>query len=349
MDYELHMHQALLYTKDKDARVHCRLCRHMCKIADGKTGVCNVRENRGGTLYSIFYGKPIAMAVDPIEKKPLFHFRPGSRAFSIATPGCNFQCDFCQNWDISQYGRGASDRIPAKEVSPETVVREAIAGSCASISYTYTEPTIFFEYALDIAKIAKSKGLENNFVTNGYMTREALDMIAPYLAAANVDLKAFRKETYRRVMKAELDGVLDSIRYMKKLGIWVEVTTLIVPGMNDDEKELSGIANFLVETSREIPWHISRFVPHFKREETAPTPLKTLNAAYEIGRKAGLRYVYLGNVPGDKTETTFCYSCGEKLITRDGYFIRENKITPKGECPACKSRIDGIGMGRTGG
>lgn len=338
------MHEAMLYSRETDRKVSCRLCRHMCKIDDGKTGICRVRINRGRMLYSMFYGRPVAMTADPIEKKPLFHWRPGTRAFSIATPGCNFQCDFCQNWQISQYGKDVLENPPETEVPPEVIVAKAKANRCASISYTYTEPTVFFEYALDIAKLAKAEGIGNNFVTNGYMTREALDAIKPYLNAANVDLKTSRKDTYRDIMKAQLDGVLDSIRYMKKLGIWVEVTTLIVPNMNDDKKELEDIAKFLVETGRNIPWHISRFVPHYKMEKIPPTPLETLKMAYEIGKEAGLRYVYLGNVPGDETENTFCYSCGEKIIAREGYVIRANKITPEGKCPSCKSKIDGVGM-----
>lgn len=338
----------MLYNKEEGGRVRCRLCRHGCAIDSGSDGICNVRHNDAGTLYSIFYGRPIAMAVDPIEKKPLFHYRPGSTAFSIATPGCNFQCSFCQNWDISQYGRGASERVPRQEVSPDAVVSQAKANRCKSISYTYTEPTIFFEYAFDTAKLAKAANIGNNFVTNGYMTREALDAIQPYLDAANVDLKAFRKETYRKIMKAQLDGVLDSIKHMKEIGIWVEVTTLVVPGMNDDESELRDIANFLVGVGRDIPWHISRFVPHYRMENVEPTPIKTLKRALEIGRGAGLRYIYLGNVPGDESESTRCYQCGEMLIERVGFGILSNKITNKGECPSCKSKIDGIEMGVAG-
>jgi len=342
------MHEAMLYTKEADRKVHCQLCRHNCLIEAGKAGICNVRLNEDGTLYSIFYGRPIAMAVDPIEKKPLFHYKPGSTALSIATPGCNFQCEFCQNWDISQYGRGASERIPGQEILPDAIVANAVSGRCKSISYTYTEPTIFFEYAYDTAKLARAAGIGNTFVTNGYMTREALDTIKPYLDAANVDLKAFRKDTYRKIMKAQLDGVLDSIKYMKELGIWVEVTTLIVPEMNDDEAELKDIANFLVGVGRDIPWHISRFVPHYRMNDSKPTPLKTLKKAYEIGKNAGLRYIYLGNVPGDETESTHCYECGELLIERTGFSILQNKITNRGDCPKCKTEIDGIEMGVAG-
>jgi pyruvate formate lyase activating enzyme len=336
------MREAMLYSKESGSKVRCRLCRHTCLIDDGKVGICNVRKNEGGVLRPIFYARPISMAVDPIEKKPLFHYLPGTRSFSIACPGCNFRCPFCQNWEISQYGREDSVRAPSMEVAPEKVVAEAVASSARSISYTYTEPTIFFEYAFDIAVLAKKKGLGNIFVTNGYMTREAIDAIAPYLDAANVDLKAFKRDTYRNLMKASLDGVLDSIRYMKEKGIWIEVTTLVVSGMNDGADELSAIANFLVQMGRDIPWHISRCVPHYRMDDIPQTPIATLKQAYEIGKKAGLRYVYLGNVAGDETEGTFCYECGERLIERAGYRIVSNRLENHSSCPKCKAKIDGI-------
>ncbi len=339
------MHEAMLYDKEADLKVRCRLCRHGCTIAEGEKGICNVRVNNNGILYSIFYGKPIAINIDPIEKKPLFHYYPGSKALSIATFGCNFQCPWCQNWDISQYGRIETDRIPTKDVLPEQIVAQAKAYRCRSISYTYTEPTIFFEYAYDCAKLAHASSLGNNFVTNGYMTREAIDAIWPFLDSANIDLKSFRKDTYRRLMKAQLVGVLDSIKYMKQVGIWVEVTTLIVPKMNDDPSELKDIAQFLVSVGRDIPWHISRFYPHYKYKDAEPTPLSTLEQAYEIGKAAGLRYVYMGNVVGDPTESTYCYNCGKKIISRIGYHIEENIVTEKSTCPDCGAEIDGIGLG----
>ena len=338
------MREAMLYSQEKGDAVRCRLCRHGCLIRAGEYGICDVRYNDGGTLRSIFYGKPIAMGVDPIEKKPLYHYKPGTKAFSIATPGCNFRCDFCQNWEISQYRHGSSPEVKMKEVTPEAIVANAKARKCASISYTYTEPTIFFEYAYDTAKLAKAAGVGNTFVTNGYMTREALDTIRPYLDAANVDLKAFRKDTYRKVMKAQLDGVCDSIRYMKELGIWVEVTTLIVPGMNDGESEIRDIANFIVETGRDIPWHISRFTPRYERTDSPPTPMATMKKAYDIGKKAGLRYIYMGNVAGEASENTYCYDCDTKLIEREGFFMEKNLITYKSTCPKCDSKIDGIDM-----
>ena len=337
------MREAMLYTKESGQVVNCRLCRHSCRIPEGGLGLCNVRKNEGGNLFSIFYGRPVAMSVDPIEKKPLFHYHPSSKAYSIAMPGCNFQCPFCQNWNISQYGRESSVRISDQEFEPGHIVEEAKLSNCRSISYTYTEPTVFFEFAYDTAVLAKKAGLGNNFVTNGYMTRDAIDTIAPYLDAANIDLKAFRKDTYRKLMKAQLEGVLDSIKYMKQKGIWIEVTTLIVPGMNDDEKELKDIAQFIAETGGDVPWHISAFYPHYHYNDREPTPMGIMKKAFDIGKKAGLRYVYMGNVPGGN-ENTYCYNCGELLIKREGFFVANNLITEKSKCPKCSYSIDGIGM-----
>lgn len=353
------MHEAALYTRNPDRSVRCGLCRHNCHIKDGKLGICMVRENRGGTLYSLFYGRPCALAVDPIEKKPLFHFRPGSRSFSVATLGCNFQCEFCQNWDISQYGRssGVADFSPRSsgtnssrtevrysehETLPEDIVKEAVERGCKTISYTYSEPTIFYEYARDIGRLAKREGIENVFVTNGYMSCEMLDEAKDWLTAANVDLKAFKDETYHKIMKASLTGVLNSIAHMKKLGIWIEITTLIVPQMNDDERELADIAKFIAGVGKDIPWHVSRFHPQYKMTDRPPTPIVTMRRAYELGKKAGLRYVYMGNVVGDDTENTFCWNCGERLIERFGFSIGKVKLTRASTCPKCNSKIDGV-------
>lgn len=291
------MYEALLYTDDGEkGRLRCGLCRHRCILSEGASGRCGVRKNIDGKLYSIFYGRPIAIALDPIEKKPLYHFMPGSSTLSIACPGCNFECAFCQNSDISQYGRVKSVREPAMEISPEEICAEAEAQGAKSISYTYTEPTVFFEYALDIARIAAQRGLANIFVTNGFMTREAIDLIAPFLNAANVDLKSFSVKSYRDIMKGDLDGVCNSIRYMHELGIWIEITTLIVPGMNDDMGELRELAEFIVSVDPGIPWHISRFIPRYQMMDRVATPIATLEEACEIGKSTGLKYVHIGNV-----------------------------------------------------
>jgi pyruvate formate lyase activating enzyme len=316
------MKEAMLYDKLEDNQVRCALCAHRCLIKPGRLGTCGVRENQDGTLYSLVYAWAVSANVDPIEKKPLYHFLPGTGTFSIATVGCNFRCDFCQNADISQASKGERWRRWSQELPPEQVVNLAQKHRCASIAYTYTEPTIFFEYAYDTAKIATARGLKNVFVTNGYMTEEALCEIEPYLDAANVDLKSFSDEFYRRTCGAQLQPVLNSIRLMHQMDVLVEVTTLIVPGQNDSDEELRQIAQFLADISLDLPWHISRFVPHYKMTDVPPTPVETLHRAAEIGYETGLRYVYAGNVPGDRYESTYCPNCGEIAIQRFGYHTR---------------------------
>jgi pyruvate formate lyase activating enzyme len=333
--------EALLYEKLEGGRVHCYLCNHHCKISDGKFGVCNVRENSGGVLYTHAYGELIARNIDPIEKKPLYHFLPGSRSFSIAAIGCNFQCGFCQNWQISQAKEAMALVLRSQAVKPEEVVKQAKQNGSESISYTYTEPTIFFEYAFEIGKLAKKEGLYNVFVTNGYMTQEMIQTAHSYLDAANIDLKSFREDYYKRVCKGRLAPVLKSIELMKKLNIWIEVTTLIVPGQNDSEEELRKIANFLVGVDPSIPWHISRFYPQYQMEDLESTPMETLNRAYDIGKNAGLRYVYLGNA--GKGNNTFCFHCHRLLIERFGYSIKTYQVK-EGQCPDCRSDIDGVGL-----
>ena len=330
--------EAMLYKRLPDGSAECFLCSHRCKIADSKYGFCGVRQNLDGRLYTQVYAEAIANHVDPIEKKPLYHFFPGSTAYSIAAAGCNFRCLFCQNWRISQRSKRPGEDSVGHELKPEEVVKQAKRCGCKSIAYTYTEPTIFFEYAYDTARIARSEGLCNSFVTNGYMTREALDTIKPYLDAANVDLKSFKEKTYRDICQAHLEPVLDSIRYMKKLGIWVEVTTLVVPGLNDSDEELEKIAGFIAETGKEIPWHISRFHPDYKYTDSEPTPINLLKKAKEIGRKAGLRYLYLGNVLEDSS--TYCYSCQDLVIKRD-YLNTLSLRLDDNKCPKCGVVIDG--------
>jgi len=332
--------EALLYKKSEHNSVSCFLCAHQCHIAEGKFGFCGVRQNIEGVLYTYAYGKVIAAHVDPIEKKPLYHFLPGSASFSIATIGCNFRCGFCQNWEISQASFRDGDVVGGGGLSPEGVVIEAIANQCKSISYTYTEPTIFFEYALDCAKIAKTKGLRNNFVTNGYMTSEALHMIKPYLNAANVDLKFFRDSSYKKVCSARLRPVLDTIYLMHDLGIWVEVTTLIVPGENDSKEELRDIAGFIAGVDKNIPWHVSRFHPDYKFTNHQDTPEATLKAAFEIGEESGLTYIYAGNVSG-WGNNTHCHNCEKLIIKRIGFNILEYKMN-ENRCAFCNTVIPGV-------
>ena len=331
--------EAMLWSPGESGKVECRLCAHRCAVAPGKLGVCAVRENRGGRLMTLVYGEVVAAHVDPIEKKPLYHFFPGSKALSVAAAGCNFRCGFCQNWQISQAPRRKGGGIAGEPFPPEAVVRAALDQGCRSISYTYTEPTIFFEYAFDTARLAREAGLANNFVTNGYMTAEALETIRPYLDGANVDLKAFEDETYKKVCGARLGPVLESIRRMSELGVWVEVTTLVVPGLNDSDGELTGIARFVASVDPAIPWHISRFHPDFDYTEAPPTPLATLRRAGEIGRAAGLRHVYIGNVPGE-SEDTRCASCGAVLIRRRGFAVVANALEGS-RCPACGTVLAG--------
>jgi len=340
------MREAALFERLPDNRVRCNLCAHHCTIAQGKRGLCQVRENRGGTLYTRVYGRTITQNVDPIEKKPLFHFRPGSTAYSVATPGCNFWCRWCQNWQISQVAPH-QDVAVGKQASPEELVDAALGADCKSIAYTYTEPTVFFEYTYDTARLAHQAGLANIYVTNGYMTAEAAQMLHPYLDAANVDLKAFRDETYRRYVGAHLQPVLDTAKYLKKLGVWLEVTTLVIPGVNDDSEELRDAAQFVAhELGPGTPWHISRFSPAYKMTDVPPTPLESLRRARAIGREAGLPYVYCGNTREDIE--TFCPGCGRLLVRRSGFRTVENYVRPGNRCPDCATQVAGIDMAATG-
>jgi len=331
--------EAMLAEAGEGGRVVCRLCAHRCVVAPGKFGTCGVRENRDGRLMTHAFGPIIAAHVDPIEKKPLYHFLPGTSSFSIAAAGCNFRCGFCQNWEISQAPRDGRPGGRGPDTSPDEVVRSALGHGCRSISYTYTEPTIFFEFALATAVPARAAGLANVFVTNGYMTAEALDALHPYLDAANVDLKSFRDETYKKVCGAHLQPVLDSIRHLRTLGIWVEVTTLVVPEMNDGEDELRAIARFLAGLDPAIPWHISRFHPDYEYAGSRPTPVGTLRRARAIGREEGLAYVYVGNVAGEG-EDTLCPGCRRTLIRRRGFGIESDELVA-GKCPSCGTAIAG--------
>ena len=333
------MKECYLYKSLEDLKVRCDLCNHRCLITDGETGKCSVRKNISGKLYSLVYAKLIAENIDPIEKKPLFNFLPGSFTYSIATMGCNFKCFFCQNYQISQVSIN-DNNIPGRFETPENIVKRAIEKNCKSISYTYTEPTIFFEYAYDTSIIAKKNKLKNIFVTNGYMSREALDMVSPYLDAANVDLKSFSDEFYKKNTGGRLKPVLNNIKYMKELGIWIEVTTLLIPGLNDSKKELEQIAGFLRDTGREIPWHISAYYPQYK-SKIAPTPYKKIIEAVDIGKNAGLLYVYGGNVTYPGLENTFCPECGNEIITRKGFNIARSDINGN-KCSKCDFKIDGV-------
>ncbi len=328
--------KSLFYEVLEDKKVRCLLCAHRCVIPDNQRGICKVRENRGGALFILNKNLFIALNVDPIEKKPLYHFLPGSKSFSVATEGCNFRCVFCQNYEISQIDKR---EIRGKFIPAEKIVEFAIENSCKSISYTYTEPVIFFETAYDVGVLAKEKGLKNVFVTNGYITKEVSLKAKDFLDAANVDLKSFNKETYRNYCGATLKGVLEGIDNFLEAGVLIEITTLIIPEMNDGASELREIAKFIASRSKDIPWHISRFFPHFKMEDRAPTSLQTLKMVEKIGKEEGLKYVYIGNVWGEG-EDTFCPNCNRMLIERQGFEIMRNVID-NGLCPQCGEKIYG--------
>ena len=334
--------EAFLYEKLDDNKVRCNLCSHQCIIKDGRKGICGVRENKSGILETLVYNKVIARHIDPIEKKPLFHVSPGSLSYSIATVGCNLKCRFCQNADIAQFPTENRVSIPGKNCTPEDIVEDAFRANCRTIAYTYTEPTVYFELALETAKLAQKKGLKNVFVTNGFMTREAIQMIAPFLDAANVDLKAFSDDFYKTLCSARIEPVKEALMDMKSLGIFVEVTTLLIPGLNDSPDEIDQLASFIANSlGTETPWHISRFHPTYRLTDRPPTPVQTIIDARQRGFKAGLKYVYTGNVPGEEGESTFCYACKKCLIDRYGFQVKKNLIK-NSKCPFCDALIDGI-------
>ena len=334
------MKEAYLYEKLENERVHCLLCNHACLIKEGGKGICGVRENRSGTLTSLVYGKVIARHCDPIEKKPLFHFLPGTLSYSIATVGCNLSCVFCQNADISQMPSDHGS-IMGEDMTPDQIVTEALDTRSATISYTYTEPTIYFELALDTARLAATKGLKNVFVTNGYMTEQCLESIFPDLHAANVDLKSFSDKFYKEQCGAKLEPVLRTLETLNKMGVWLEVTTLLIPGLNDSPEELTELARFLAALDPNIPWHISRYHPTYRLTNIPSTPPESVRRARDLGYGAGLKYVYTGNLPGDEGEKTLCHNCGELLINRFGFHVTQNKIE-EDRCPNCDTEIPGV-------
>ncbi|MDD4202972.1 MAG: AmmeMemoRadiSam system radical SAM enzyme [Candidatus Omnitrophica bacterium] len=327
---------AEFWKKGKDRSGQCSLCAHRCNISNGSYSVCLVRYNDNGVLITTTYGKPVAVHVDPIEKKPLYHFLPGTNTFSVATAGCNFKCGFCQNWNISQ---DVSLMDQVVYFSAEKIAEKVFVSQCESVSYTYTEPTIFFEYAYDIARIVSEKGIKNIFVTNGYMTQEALDYIRKYLDAANIDLKAFSENFYHKHCKASLAPVLETIKRMKDNGIWIELTTLLIPGENDSDEELKKLTKFIASVDKAMPWHISRFSPSYNMMDKESTSLEVLEKAKKIGEKAGLKYVYVGNIEYDNN--TYCPKCKAVLIKRKG-FSSQNIGVKNNKCIKCNSEIDGV-------
>ncbi len=333
------MKEVLLYSRLADGSVRCETCRHYCLIPEGGRGFCGVRVNSAGRLKVANYAEVVAASSDPIEKKPLYHFLPASFAFSIASAGCNFRCLFCQNYEISQppYSFSAAFR----NFSPQEIVSLALRHGCSSIAYTYSEPTVFLEFALDTAYTAKEKGLKNIFVSNGFMSPEAIEKLLPVLDAINIDLKSFSERFYQRICSGRLAGVLDSIESFKKNNVWLELTTLIIPGYNDSEKELSKIAGFISSLDKNIPWHICRFYPMYKMADIKPTSWQTLKSAYDIGKEKGLNYIYPGNIEAGGLENTYCPKCGRVLIERQGYKVIGNNIV-NGRCRFCGEEIPGV-------
>jgi pyruvate formate lyase activating enzyme len=336
---------ALLALAEPGGAVRCVACAHRCLIRPGRSGICRVRENRDGRLVSLVYGEAVAAVAEPIEKKPFFHAWPGSLAFSIATRGCNFHCRFCQNWEIAQADR--EGLVPATMwLPPRAVIARALAAGARSVAYTYVEPTVFLEYVVATATLAHETGLANVLVTNGYQTPEALDLLGPLVDAANVDLKGFSDRFYRTVCGARLAPVLDALVGMRERGIWVEVTTLLVPGMNDEPADLAALARWVAaELGPETPWHVSRFFPAYKLSDAPPTPMDSIRCAVETGRAAGLRHVYAGNVGGRVDDVTRCAGCGQVLLRRLGFAVVENNLVA-GTCPDCATPLAGIGLGR---
>jgi pyruvate formate lyase activating enzyme len=334
------MHKAMFQEPLGDDRVRCGLCRFRCSIGAGQRGLCGVRENRDGVLFSLVYGKAVAENVDPIEKKPLFHVYPGSLSYSVSTVGCNFRCLHCQNHQISQWPHEQIS-IAGADVPPAQLVERALAAGCRSIAYTYTEPTIYFEYAFETAKLAKQAGLANVFVSNGYITRAALETIAPWLDAANIDLKGFSDDFYREVTGASLQGVLECLRDYRRLGIWLEVTTLLIPGRNDDPDELRALTRFIAEElGPETPWHVTGFYPTYKLQDAPPTSLASLQQARKLGHQAGLQFVYTGNRGDADSESTRCPACRKLVVERSGFQLVTNHLQ-KGRCPWCPAVIPG--------
>ena len=336
------MKEAILYEPGENLNVSCHLCPHDCVIKTGGTGVCGVRKNAGGTLFSMNYGKVVAIHNDPVEKKPLFHFLPGSRTLSFAAAGCNLRCMHCQNWSISQWPRDKKGwvELPGDDVPAVNIAEAAAEAGSASISYTYTEPTIYIEYALDVMKEAKKRGLKNIFVTNGYMSGGCVQMISPLLDAANVDLKSSSDEFYKNICGGRVGPVMETIKLLWKAGVWVEVTTLLIPGRNDSNEDIQTVADFLAGISKDIPWHVSMFHPDYKLTDAPRTPAETLIKAMKIGKKAGLKFVYAGNILMEGCEDTRCPKCGKTVVERSGFSVVKNELSG-GRCPQCKNEIPG--------
>ena len=342
------MREALLYEKLEGKKVRCDLCQRRCVIPPDKKGYCKVRVNQDGALYTLVYGLASSVAVDPIEKKPLFHFYPASQVFSLGTFGCNFRCIHCQNYTISYVEPGTERFIsPGQKLTPEQTIELTKRYHCGGIAWTYNEPTMWFEYTLDTAKLARAEKLYTCYITNGYLTAEALDLLGPYLEGYRVDVKGFSDELYRRLAHvSEWRGILEvAVRAKEKWDMHVEVVTNVIPTLNDDEEQLRGIARWIKEAlGPQTPWHVTRFMPYLELSHLSPTPVGTLERAYNIGREEGLYFIYLGNVPGHKYENTVCYNCGNLAIKRVGYRTQELGVAEGGRCENCGADLNMRGL-----
>ncbi|MBN2768574.1 MAG: AmmeMemoRadiSam system radical SAM enzyme [Campylobacterales bacterium] len=323
-------------SKADTTKLVCMLCSHYCNLKEEQVGICGVNKNTGNKIECLVYGYPSALNIDPIEKKPLYHFLPNSKSLSLGTIGCNFKCSFCQNWNISQEKNIDKSRY----FSPQNIVDIAKEYGCRSIAYTYNEPTIFYPYAKDIALLAKQEGIKSVFVSNGYESSELIDDMVGLIDAANIDLKSFNEAYYKKELGGDLKIVLQNLKHFVTNKIWIEVTTLIVPTKNDSDEELKDIASFIAdELGVNIPWHISVFHPDYKERSLPVTPLESLQRAYDIGKKCGLSYIYMGNIPQDNN--TYCRTCNAKLISREGFGASENLLV-KSRCPQCDKKLEGV-------
>jgi pyruvate formate lyase activating enzyme len=331
--------EAYFYKKLDKGRVQCQLCPRRCTISSGQRGYCGVRENRDGLLYTLVYARPVAIHIDPIEKKPLFHFLPSTTAFSIATAGCNLKCKFCQNWEISQV---KPEEIRYFYIEPKELVDKVKKSGSPTIAYTYTEPVIFYEYMLEVAKIAKKEGIKNVIHSSGYINEEPLRQLAKYLDAANIDLKGFTDDYYSKMSDASLGPVLSALKILREEGVHLEITNLILPGYNDDPETIRKMCLWIKENlGPATPLHFSRFFPMYKFTSLNPTPVETLEKARQIAQGLGLKYVYIGNISDDTRENTYCPKCKEMLIERRGYFVMQDNIVD-GKCKFCGEKIEGI-------
>lgn len=337
-------HLAWLSKELTGGKVLCQACSHSCVLREGEYGVCGVRKVENGELKLLVYGLTAALNVDPVEKKPMFHFLPNSKVFSFGTVGCNFSCTFCQNHDISQYPKENNHQIIGRELSPTKAVELAIENGCDSIAYTYNEPIVFFEYTYDTAKLAHEKGLKNIYVTSGYETHKALDLLEPYIDGMNIDIKSFSNEFYKEICGAKLKPVLECVRYAHSKGIWIEITTLLILGKNDSDEEIREIAKFIASVDTSIPWHLSAFHPMYKMLDVPRTPASTLRRAYKIGQEEGLKYLYVGNVDDEDFESTYCPECTKRVVDRKGHIGQfvTNDLDENGSCPHCGYSIEGI-------